>query len=103
VDRRPRQKGRLAIGGLVVMVAAGAAIIVPNVMSSGEMAAHPSIPCSSSVRSSDGILSFGTLLPRNTGAFVHAGPALDADVQLAMEGYRKPFSVSLLTGVSVPQ
>jgi ABC-type branched-subunit amino acid transport system substrate-binding protein len=101
VDRRPRRKGRLAIGGLVLMVAAGAAIIVPNVMSSGKVVAHTPIPCSSSVRSSDGILSFGTLFPRNTGAFVYTGPALDAGVQLAMRDINEAGGIPGLTAVKL--
>jgi ABC-type branched-subunit amino acid transport system substrate-binding protein len=101
VDRRPRQKGRLAIGGLAFMVAAGAAIIVPNVMSSGKVVAHTSIPCSSSVRPSDGILSFGTLLPRNTGAFVYSGPAMDAGAQLAIRDINEAGGIPGLTAVKL--
>jgi len=100
-DRRPRRKSRLAIGGLVLTVAAGAAIIVPNAMSPGKVNAHTSIPCSPSVRSSDGILSFGTLFPRNTGAFVYTGPALDAGVQLAIRDINEAGGIPSLTAVKL--
>jgi branched-chain amino acid transport system substrate-binding protein len=89
------------IGGLVLMVAVGAAIIVPNAVSSGKVGAPTSIPCSSSVRSSDGILSFGTLFPRNTGAFVYSGPALDAGVQLAMKDINEAGGIPGLTAVKL--
>jgi ABC-type branched-subunit amino acid transport system substrate-binding protein len=41
-------------------------------------------PCVPSVKSADGVLSLGTLLPK-TGAFVYTGPPLDAGVRLAMK------------------
>jgi ABC-type branched-subunit amino acid transport system substrate-binding protein len=101
VDRQPRQKGRLAIGGLVFIVAAAAAIIAPNAMSSGKVVARAPIPCSPSVRSSDGILSFGTLFPRDTGAFVYSGPALDAGAQLAMKEVNEAGGIPGLTAVKL--
>jgi ABC-type branched-subunit amino acid transport system substrate-binding protein len=44
----------------------------------------PVAACSPSVKPADGVLSFGTLLPK-TGAFVYTGPPLDAGVHLAMK------------------
>jgi ABC-type branched-subunit amino acid transport system substrate-binding protein len=100
-DRRPQRKRRLAIGGLVLMIAVGTAIIVPRVIPPDEMVAHTSIPCSPSTRSRDGILSFGTLLPKNTGAFVYTGPALDAGVQLAMKDINEAGGIPSLTAVKL--
>ncbi|HET9255107.1 MAG TPA: ABC transporter substrate-binding protein [Pseudonocardiaceae bacterium] len=41
--------------------------------------------CTPIVKQPNGVLSLGTLLPNNTGAFVYTGPALNAGVQLAMK------------------
>jgi ABC-type branched-subunit amino acid transport system substrate-binding protein len=100
-DRRPQQKRRLTIGGLVTMMAAGAAIIVPHMIPSGKGVAHTSTPCSPSTRPSDGILSFGTLLPRNSGAFVYTGPGLDAGIQLAMKDINEAGGIPGLTAVKL--
>jgi ABC-type branched-subunit amino acid transport system substrate-binding protein len=100
-DHQPQQKRRWAIGGLVLMIAVGAAVTVPHMISSDKMVAHTSIPCSPSTRLPDGILSFGTLLPKNTGAFVYTGPALDAGVQLAMKDINEAGGIPSLTAVKL--
>lgn len=101
VGRRPQQKRRLAVGGVVTIMAAGAAILVPNMLPSGKVVAHTSTPCSPGTRPSDGILSFGTLLPRNTGAFVYTGPGLDAGIQLAMKDINDAGGIPGLTAVKL--
>ncbi|MGH9566899.1 MAG: ABC transporter substrate-binding protein, partial [Candidatus Angelobacter sp.] len=100
-DHRSQRKRRLAIGGLVLMIAAGAAITVPRMILSDKMVAHSSIPCSPSTRPSDGILSFGTLFPKDTGAFVYTGPGLDAGVQLAMKDINEAGGIPGLTAVKL--
>jgi branched-chain amino acid transport system substrate-binding protein len=100
-DHRPQRKRRLAIGSLVLMIAAGAAIAVPRMIPPDKIVAHTSIPCSPSTRFPNGILSFGTLLPKNTGASVYTGPALDAGVQLAMKEINEAGGIPSLTAVKL--
>lgn len=100
-DHQPRQKRRLAIGALVLAATTGAAVITPHILSPGLAGPHASIPCSPSVRPPDGFLSFGTLLPRNTGSFVYTGPALDAGVQLAMKDINEAGGIPGLAAVKL--
>jgi branched-chain amino acid transport system substrate-binding protein len=74
--RRPRRRRLVGVG--LALVVALVLFIVPILTS------RPSPPCSPSIKSADGVLSFGTLLPK-TGDFVSLGPAMDAGVHLAMK------------------
>ncbi|MBV9142728.1 MAG: caspase family protein [Pseudonocardiales bacterium] len=78
----PGPRHRWLVGvGLALVVAL--VLIIVGVSIPGAPEAHP-IPCSPRIKPADGVLSFGTLLPK-TGGFVYAGPALDAGVHLAMK------------------
>jgi Caspase domain len=78
--RRPSHR-RLVGAGLPLAVVLVLIIVLFLIPDTHE--ASP-IPCSPSAKPADGVLSFGTLLPK-TGKFSYSGPALDAGVHLAMK------------------
>ncbi|MEO7193482.1 MAG: ABC transporter substrate-binding protein [Pseudonocardiaceae bacterium] len=88
VSQRPgaTDHRRLNYRWLVAACLALAAVLVLVVARPPKPSAHEAnpIPCSPSVKSADGVLSLGTLLPK-TGDFIYTGPALDAGVHLAMK------------------
>jgi hypothetical protein len=76
----------ICLGLVLVVLGATLHIAIESFSVSSALKAptDKSIACSPSVKSADGVLSFGTLLPK-TGQFIYSGPALDAGVRLAMK------------------
>ncbi len=72
------------LAGVGLAFAVVVALVVTTVLPLKPAPAKPAIPCSPSTKPADGVLSFGTLLPK-TGTFIYTGPALDAGVHLAMK------------------
>ncbi|MGH3867385.1 MAG: caspase, EACC1-associated type [Pseudonocardiaceae bacterium] len=89
VSRRPGTAGhqrRLPhwLAGVGLALAVVLALVVVTVLPSKHAPAQPPVACSLSTKPANGVLSFGTLLPK-TGDFVYAGSAMDAGVRLAMK------------------
>jgi branched-chain amino acid transport system substrate-binding protein len=84
--RTARWLAAVGLGLVLVMLGAVLNMAIGNFFGSPDrdVPADRPIACSPSVRSADGVLSLGTLLPK-TGQFIYSGPALDAGVRLAMK------------------
>ncbi|MGB6164590.1 MAG: ABC transporter substrate-binding protein [Pseudonocardiaceae bacterium] len=72
------------LAGVGLALAVVVALVVATVWPSSPAPAKPPLACSPNTKPADGVLSFGTLLPK-TGTFIYTGPALDAGVHLAMK------------------
>ncbi|MBV9142723.1 MAG: ABC transporter substrate-binding protein [Pseudonocardiales bacterium] len=81
IDHRHRHYRRLA--GVSLALAVAVVLVIVGLSIPGAPEAHP-IPCSPRTKPADGVLSFGTLLPK-TGGFIYTGPSLDAGVHLAIK------------------
>jgi hypothetical protein len=89
VSRRPDatdHHGRLSrwLVGVGLVLTAVVALVVVTVRPWTLITAKPPIACSPSTKPADGVLSFGTLLPK-TGELIFTGQAMDAGVHLAMK------------------
>ncbi|MGB6164592.1 MAG: ABC transporter substrate-binding protein [Pseudonocardiaceae bacterium] len=71
------------LAGAGLALAAVVALVVATARPSTPTTAKPPIVCSPNTKPADGVLSFGTLLPK-TGGFIYTGPSLNAGVHLAM-------------------
>ena len=89
VSRRPDTPGPQRrpsrwLAGAGLALAAVVALAVTTARPSTPSPAKPPLACSPSTKPADGVLSFGTLLPK-TGTFSFTGSALDAGVHLALK------------------